>query len=299
MNESGQDSTEKKRSAEDAAPSTPQTPHSKRSRLGFSQDSNASVYSPSASATIDHTQVLAYAAKNNRSRMYLPEKNNFIGGIQYENVLIDCGCSSILLPFPGDGSVLKEKYLDKLSFYWEIAKSKGTGAVHSPVLKIKALMINAGFPCTLVGKEQPRLQYLRFHLGIQAAKTILNDDDLKDMMSNSDINVLENFASQVAILSPGSAPERKHALLGQLYLEHVVYCQAGPIGLMLKSPFEGNLRHYFGVYRTFVKPKVERFEGFHDLEDDDHDAEADEEERPVPWDDDLEDTDEEIEDYDR
>ncbi|KAG7337245.1 hypothetical protein IV203_036312 [Nitzschia inconspicua] len=294
MNESGQESNEKKRSAEDAAWQT--TP--KRGRVGLSQDSNTSVYSPSASATIDHSWVLAYAAKNNRSRMYLPEKNNFIGEIQYENVLVDCGCSSILLPFPGDGSVLKKKYLDKLSFYWEIANSKGTGAVHSPVLKIKTHMIGAGFPCTLVGKEQPRLQYLRFHLGVRAAKTILNDNDMTDMVDSSGITAMQNFVRQVEVLAPGSARERKHALLGQLYLEHVVYCQAGPIGLMLKPPFEGNLRHYFGVYRNVVKPKIANFEGFHDLEDDDHDAEADEEERPVPWDDEDQYQDE-IEDYER
>lgn len=287
---------EKKRSADSGAGGVVKATRVKRVRL--SQESNCSMYSPSASATVDHSQVLAYAAKNNRSRMYLPEKDNFIGEIQYENVLVDCGCSSILLPFPGDGSILKEKYLDKLNYYWEIAKSKGTGAVHSPVLMIKALMIDVGFPCVLVGKEQPRVEYLRFHLGAKAAKSILDDGEMRDMLDIDALGVLDKFMEQLKALGPDAAPERTRALLGQLYLEHVVYCQAGPIGLMLKSPFEGNLRHFFGVYRSIVKPKVKAFEGFHDLEDDDHDAEADEEDRPVPWDD-FDDRDEDIDENDR
>ena len=47
-----------------------------------------------------------------------------------------------------------------------------------------------------------------------------------------------------------------------------------------------------------LQSKDTDFISFHDLEDDDHDAEADKEERPVPWDD-LEDKHKEIKDFDR
>lgn len=295
MDESSKASGEKKRIVEIKDEAT--SPQTKRGRPSL--DSNGSVYSPSGKKNdVDHTQVLAYAAKNNRSRFYIPQKDNFIGEIQYERVLIDCGCSSILLPFPGNGLILKEKYLDRRSFYWEIFKSKGTGAVHSPVLKIKALMIGSGFPCVLAGNEQPRVAYLRFHLGSEAAQHILNDEEMKGMLQPQHLETLFAFTAQLTVLGADVAPERKHVLLGQLYLEHVLYCQAGPIALMMKTPFEGNLRHYFGVYRSIVKPKVEDFDGFHDLEDDDHDAETDEEEHPVAWDDD-DDNDDEIDEYDR
>ena len=142
------------------------------------------------------------------------------------------------------------------------------------------------------------VQYLRFHLGAKAAQTVLDDADMKAMLTEQGMANLSRFVQQVAVLGLGAAPEREYAVLGQLYLEHVVYCQAGPIELMLKPPFEGNLRHYLGVYRIFIKPKVDAFEGFHDFEDDDHDAESDEEEHPVPWDD-YDACDDTIDNYDR
>lgn len=106
----------------------------------------------------------------------------------------------------------------------------------------------------------------------------------------SHLGVLLDFMAQLSVLGTDVAPERKNVLLGQLYLEHVLYCQA------VKTPFERNLRYYFGVYCSIVKPKVDEFEGFYDLGDDNHDDETDEEYRPVLWGDDF-DIDNEIEEY--
>ena len=152
-------------------------------------------------------------------------------------------------------------------------------------------MLDAGFPCVLASDEQPRIQYLRFHLGAKSTMYVLEDEDMKGMLEPSHRAILTAFLSQLTVLGPKAAPERKHVVLGQFYLEHVIYCQAGPIALMMKSPFGGNLCHYFGVYRSIVKPKIEAFEGFHELKDDDHDTETDEEDRPVTWDDDDRDDD--------
>jgi hypothetical protein len=135
----------------------------------------------------------------NRSRFYIPLKSNSIGEIQYEKILIDCGCSSILLPFPEDrGSILKEKYLNRCRFVWDIAKSKGTGAAHSPVLKIKPLVSLVGFPCVLAGNEQDfSISLLRFHLGSKSAECILNDEEMKEMLKPQDIATLEAVVEQL------------------------------------------------------------------------------------------------------
>ena len=68
--------------------------------------------------------VLAVAAMNNRSRLFIPGKENFFAGIRYEFVMIDNGCNSLLLPFPEPASQL-EQFRDVL-FSWSVSHSRRT-----------------------------------------------------------------------------------------------------------------------------------------------------------------------------
>ena len=79
--------------------------------------------------------------------------------------------------------------------------------------------------------------------------------------------------------------ERKHALLGQYYLDQVYCIQNGPVMFML----DRNIRELINIPLTtvqcdeFATPLVESFDGFDDLEDEDHDGD-DNADRRLSWD---------------
>ena len=75
-------------------------------------------------------KVLAAAVKNAKRRFSIPSTENYFGGIQYENAMIDNGCNSLLLPFPLTNLDALRKF-EGADFSWEIAYSQGTGASFS------------------------------------------------------------------------------------------------------------------------------------------------------------------------
>jgi hypothetical protein len=261
------------------------SPESKRPRRLRQDDENVTAY--------DHPDVLCFAARNRRGRFYIPCKNNSFGGVHVDNVLFDSGCSSLLLPFPLECG-FPASFMEPARYKWTVSSSRGTGAVHSPVLKI-SMHIGGGFACTLADKQQPmHLMMLRFHLGTQASNLLLSTPDLRRMLDTNCVGKLNDFLRQ---LGNRSAPERTYALLGQSYLSRVMYCQINDVALALSEDFDGteNIIHILGRYIQKIVPLVEAFEGFHDLED--NDGDEDEEEYRLSWDlagspdDDIEDLD--------
>jgi hypothetical protein len=231
----------------------------------------------------EHPHVLCFAARNRRGRFYIPCKQNSFGGVHVDNGLVDSGCSSLLLPFP-----LSDGFPPELSTVelcqWTVSSSRGTGALHSPVLKIKKCW-SAGFRCTLADKEQPReLNLLRIHLGRQACERILAEYTTT-MLDQACIEQLTEFLRQIQ-LGGHTAPERSYALLGQSYLTHVFYCQKGDVALALSNDYTGtsneNILIIMGLHEQKLAPMVQNFEEFQDLEDDDGDE--DEEDFRLSWD---------------
>jgi hypothetical protein len=230
----------------------------------------------------EHPHVLCFAARNRRGRFYIPCKQNSFGGVHVDNVMVDSGCSSLLLPFP-----LSDGFPPELSTVelcqWFVSSSRGTGALHSPVLKINK-RLSAGFRCTLAGRDQPlELNLLRIHLGRQACERILAE--YIEMLDQACIDKLNEFLRQTRIGGHAS-PERSYALLGQSYLKHVFYCQKGDVALALSNDYTGtsneNILMIMGRYERKLAPMVQNFEGFQDLEDDDGDE--DEEHFRLSWD---------------
>mmetsp|Transcript_40331 Transcript_40331/g.97342 ORF Transcript_40331/g.97342 Transcript_40331/m.97342 type:complete len:286 (+) Transcript_40331:61-918(+) len=225
-------------------------------------------------STYEHPQVLAFAARNRRGRFYIPSRHNEFGGVHVDHVLFDSGCSSILLPFPV-ASGFPDELLKQVRYQWIVSSSRGTGAVHSPVLKIR--MILGGFACTLGGRgQQIQLPLLRFHVGSLAANTLLNTERYRAMLDDNCVGKLNNFLRQVG-RNHVVSPERTYALLGQSYLSRVMYCQKGDVGLVLSNDFGGgeNIVDIMRRYHQKLVPLVNAFEGFHDLEDDDGDEDED------------------------
>lgn len=226
----------------------------------------------------EHPHVLCFAARNRRGRFYIPLTTNNFGGIAVNHVLLDSGCSTLLLPFP-ISTGFPTAFLSA-RYKWIVSSSRGTGAVHSPVLKIK-LRLGGEFPLTLAGKDQPHIEFLRFHLGSEAVNQLLNNQGFRNMLDDSSINKLNDFRSALGDMV---SPERTYALLGQSYFSRVMYCQLGDVALAFAREYDGsdNVVEIMANYERKLEPLVEAFEGFHDLEDDDGDE--DEEEYRLSWD---------------
>ena len=253
---------------EDTADSSPDHQRQRTMR----DDGSAEVY--------EHESVFCFAARNRRGRFYIPLTTNSFGGLPVPHVLLDSGCSTLLLPFPLDRG-FPQDFTTPEYYSWAVSSSQGTGAVHSPVLKIKRRM-GGKFPCILAGKDQPRLEMLRFHLGSQAANRLL--DPALGYRRLLDANSLTKLTDFISVLGARESRERSYALLGQSYLRQVMYCQLGDVALALSTDFDGteNIKLIIGRYELKLAPLVESFEGFHDFEDDDGDE--DEEDYRLSWD---------------
>jgi hypothetical protein len=139
----------------------PSSPESRRPRR-LNNDQAAAAY--------DHPDVLCFAARNRRGRFYIPCNTNEFGGIHVDNVLFDSGCSTLLLQYPLARG-FPTSFLETARYQWIVSSPRGTGAVHTPVLKI-LILIGRRFTCTLADIHQPGLTMLRFQLGSQAANQL-------------------------------------------------------------------------------------------------------------------------------
>jgi hypothetical protein len=237
---------------------------------------------PGRSVECEHEKVLCFAARTRRGRFYIPSKDNVFGGMVVENVLIDSGCSSLLLSFPLEHGFPLEWRTDE--YNWVVSFSRGTRAVHSPVLKI-SMHLGLEFSCSPGGKEQPRLNFLRFHMGSQGINHILETPQLVALLDPGCVATLIATRNQLA----GTAPERTYALLGQLYLHKVLYAQSGDLGIALSKNYnvqDVNILTIMSKYERKLEPLVSAFGGFEDLEDDDGDDDlaGDDEDYRCSWD---------------
>ena len=245
-----------------------------------------------ASSTEAAEAILAFAAKNHRRRFFFPTKENSFGGIPYQHVMVDSGCSSALFPFPSPDAGVDLAQLFPPSLYnWGISQSHGTGASHCPVLKIQG-KLQARFNIVLNGKTQPvGLSFMRFHLGSSSAATVR--DRFPNHFQPADMDILNNFLKE----HPKCVSERRHVLLGQSYCDSVFSAQVQDIIIFMDAThwisYASSLPQLFIYCHEAAKPLIEAYGEFHDLEDDDHDGDdKDEEDVRLSWDTEPEDIDE-------
>mmetsp|Transcript_32050 Transcript_32050/g.49016 ORF Transcript_32050/g.49016 Transcript_32050/m.49016 type:complete len:271 (-) Transcript_32050:325-1137(-) len=215
--------------------------------------------------------VLAVAAMNNRSRLFIPGKENFFAGIHYEFVMIDNGCNSLLLPFPEPPSQL-DQFRD-VFFSWSVSHSRGT-----PTLTIKRTLTDipiGQMKLTLSDQEFPFIR-LRFHI-TKAAAIFLKNNSHGTNLNDRDIQRLNDF---LTALGPNDSKQRRHVLLGQQFLKDKMCVQNDPVFVIATKTFDGPLQRTLAEVRLLLDPAVEEFTEFHDLEDEDHDGDDDEEGRP-------------------
>merc|ERR1712008_357092 len=181
--------------------------------------------------------------------------------------MIDSGCNSLLLPFPQDMSVLGPFRNDMCQ--WAVSYSAGTGAIQSPTLTIKHRLANRQpFNMRLaLSLEVFPLQRLRFHITKDAALALMRD--ASDQIEETSMNRLKGFLD---VLGNRPSMSRTHVLLGQQFLKDKMCIQCDPVFIVVRNDFDGQLQDTLLQVQRIISPAVEQFQGFHDLEDEDHEG---------------------------
>jgi hypothetical protein len=206
------------------------------------------------------------AARNAKTRFFIPSKFNTFAGITYHYVMVDNGCNGIILPFSEQVLQLFAAPLCK----WKIVGSQGSGAVKSPMLVINRLDgANLGSMCLASSGPLLALTRLRFQLGTDSAQFLSSHNKLSDTCKVA-------LSSYLARMGDCVAPERKHVLLGQVYLRTVLSVQLGDVYMMGDPDMFPTVQDYTAVC-ALLESVRDDFPEFDDLEDEDHGGDADEE----------------------
>jgi hypothetical protein len=210
--------------------------------------------------------IFAVAARNAKKRFFIPSKSNTFAGITYHYVMVDNGCNGIILPFSEQVLQLFAAPLCK----WKIVGSQGSGAVKSPMLVINRLDgANLGSMCLASSGPLLALTRLRFQLGTDSAQFLSSHNKLSDTCKVA-------LSSYLARMGDCVAPERKHVLLGQVYLRTVLSVQLGDVYMMGDPDMFPTVQDYTAVC-ALLESVRDDFPEFDDLEDEDHGGDADEE----------------------
>ncbi|CAB9507023.1 expressed unknown protein [Seminavis robusta] len=209
--------------------------------------------------------VLAVGLRNDKKRFFVPSGDNSFAGIAYQNVMIDSGCNSLLLPFPQDGISALTAFQTN-EFFWEISWSAGVGVINPPSLLIYCQETNEDVGnLVLADRQVVPLKMLRFHLGSASARTLLDSG----ILVAAEATKLEQF---LADLDPRVSDERNCVLLGQAVFSQVFSLQAGKLLLIAKRgyfPVKEDFRAAWSVIRSFEGQGLMP-NNFHDLDDEDH-----------------------------
>lgn len=211
--------------------------------------------------------VKAVAMRNAKMRYFVPSTANYFAGEKYEYVMVDNGCNSFLLPYR---TALAARFTGD-QYRWVVSSSKGTGALKSPTLIIMHHTNAEAVLGTmqLAGNEILPLKKLRFHLGSESARALVNHQKLSSYHKGKLREFLGRLGDSVV------SPEREHALLGQYYLQQVISVQVANMFMMCDGVFP--TAQDFETVRDLVEPMREQFPGFDELEDEDHDGDDEEE----------------------
>ncbi|KAL7557226.1 hypothetical protein ACA910_001893 [Epithemia clementina (nom. ined.)] len=257
-----------------------------RRREREEDDENERRVQPRSSTSHLPPCVIGLAYRNRKHRFFVPSTNNSFAGIGYPYVMVASGCNSFLLPFPqveaSDGSFVVDAealapFLGN-EYVWTVSSSGGTGAVGSRTLRIeyRSDIRSVGEMRLAFSKGVP-LDYLRFHLGSSAANLLKDHPKLIENHQQS----LRDFLTG---LGDGVSKERQHVLLGQYYLDRVCCIQNGSIMFMVdRNVTDIDVAQVTNQCDEFARPLVISFDGFDDLEDEDHDGD-DNEDRRLSWD---------------
>lgn len=199
--------------------------------------------------------------KNAKKRFFVPSSDNVFGAIRFARVMIDSGCSTLLLPYPGRDilqSLAGNEYL------WRVGKSSGVGPVYTVVLMIKHYEHDSVGNIKLAGLPVMPLPFYRIHLKPAEASEVLAMNKLQ----GQSLTMTQEYA---AANYPGANKPRHHVLLGQTVLDHYISVQHRNAFVMCTTmPSNNDMMRVHQLVNNLAKPP-----GFDMYEDDDHDGDVD------------------------
>jgi len=212
--------------------------------------------------------VSCFALSNRKSRLFVPSKKNKFGVLNYEKVMIDSGCGSLLLPLNQEVLETITKEYNSNDYVWKISKSKGVSAEAS-VLIIEKAMSNFNvcisediFECKL------EVTKLRFHICSEDSALILNN--LKDYSK------LASYKDKLEAFKDKNIKRRTHVLLGQVICRDQRSASFQTVDILIgyKELYDFSMIKDDLIMLLNRKKDMKESYGleFEDLEDEDHDC---------------------------
>lgn len=222
--------------------------------------------------------VCAVFRNNAKYRLFVPSTENVIGGINFEIVMVDSGCSTLLLPITGevDNNIhsLKQSF-PFVDHVWSIHNGKGVGSINV-VLKIHKRNPAQTFNVQLgvdLGGGVMNVPYLRFHLcgeDLAVMSRFRNKPTgFRDFLSAEDkvkVNLYRNHHSV----------RRNHALIGKSILnthrsyDAIDYLYLITQGSHLTTTLLTNIANNTTAVALTTVVATTQPDDFDDLEDEDH-----------------------------
>ena len=212
------------------------------------------------------------AIRNLRNRYFLASEQNTFGGFQVANVLVDSGCSSLLLPLVDAASLTNamELFLGN-EYVWTITRGR-TVMTDSLSLRIDR-KDGARIPIALcqdlnLGHVHPGVPHLRFFLCPEDALTLSKSPILNTK------NVLGIHELTPEYLALPNVRRRTNALLGQECLGNFHSAQQGLLGFGMESVASyppdpvGFIHRLTQMVVRIPVQQLPGHEGFNALEDD-------------------------------
>jgi hypothetical protein len=219
------------------------------------------------------TGLIALAKMNGKRRFFLASKENYFAGLQIQEVMIDNGCNTLLIPIRNGQLASFVDRFPNTEYSWEIRDSKGVSH-KSIVLCISHL---SGAPMQLhlckdllsTGSSTPSapVDFLRFHLCTEDMKSILTTPNLRTMFLPAAIKSVEDYMKSF----PATIGRKVHGLLGQELFHNLATIQlSGIIAIFKPAEFKPQGWQEMGHLRSFVNATASLPDKFNDLEDEDH-----------------------------
>jgi hypothetical protein len=200
---------------------------------------------------------------NRKDRCFIPSTKNYFGGFKVSKVLVDTGCSSILLSLEENELIQLTSKFPEPQNYWTIGGSIGVGG-GSPVLLITSTSDHEVKLCQDIIEPAPIL--------IKTLRFSLCSDDINQLVNNRVYHSLLSDASRAKLsaYSTITLNRRHHALLGQSVLKLFSCFKHSDIEFYVDSVLhmDSTLRVFFKLTRE-LHSNLSLPNDFNDWEDDD------------------------------
>lgn len=217
---------------------------------------------------------------NARKHYACPSTHNDFAGYNVRHLMLDTGCSSILLPISSDEDMdqLLSLFGDMSMYTWTIGVAGNAGPVSSCTLAIKRID-DADFDvrlCHTTSEYRTTLPMLRFSVSYIDGKHLiaLNDAGALNLICIANLKGYINVIDQILQVMPNLAigARRDYALIGQSLLKGKYMFQCGMLAMVCQSQAQvpPQIQHpnYINVCHNWIQTEFNNMAEFDFIDDD-------------------------------